>query len=94
MPDLQGIGAKLKREFIYESLTQPQSYVYRDYHTSPSKPFPATMPAIDKPPVGLSEPELLAVLGFVQSLGGEVTVRPEEMKAFVPTTISTGDSLR
>ena len=27
-PDLKGIGAKLSREFIFESLTQPQAYVW------------------------------------------------------------------
>ncbi len=30
-PDLKGIGAKLSREFLYESLTQPQAYIYQDY---------------------------------------------------------------
>jgi hypothetical protein len=43
------------------------------------------MPHINRPPVGLSEPELLAVIAFVQSLGGEVTVRLEELKAAAMT---------
>ena len=30
-PDLKGIGAKLAREFLYESLTHPQAYIYLDY---------------------------------------------------------------
>src|SRR3989442_9733217 len=71
-PDLKGIGAKLTREFIYESLTQPQAYIYLDYrHEGPPKQYPARMPHINKNPIGLSEPELLAVMAFLQSLGGE-----------------------
>lgn len=92
-PELKGIGAKLTREFIYESLTQPQAYLYLAYdHEGPPRPFPAKMPAINKPPVGLSEPELLAVIAFVQSLGGEVTIQPEELKTLMATTVATGAS--
>lgn len=91
-PDLQGIGAKLTREFIYESLTQPQAYIYMQYgYGGIPRPFPAKMPAIHKPPVGLSGPELLTVMAFVQSLGGEVTIQPEEVNNFKTTTISTGE---
>ncbi|TKS57838.1 MAG: conserved membrane hypothetical protein, Cytochrome bd-type quinol oxidase subunit 1-like [Nitrospira sp.] len=92
-PDLKGMGAKLTREFMYESLTQPEAYIYLDYrHEGPPKQYPARMPHINKPPVGLSEPELLAVIAFVQSLGGEVTIQPEELKAFMATSVSTGAS--
>jgi mono/diheme cytochrome c family protein len=100
-PDLKGIGAKLTREFLYESLTQPQAYTYLDYrHDGPPKQYPARMPHINKPPVGLSEPELLAVIAFVQSLGGEVTIQPEEVtkvaiqpeepKTATPTIVAAG----
>ena len=92
-PDLEGVGGKLKREFLYESLTQPESFIYKDYHQSPPKPFPATMPAINKPPVDLSESQLLAVIAFVESLGGKVTVEPEEFLALLPKTTVTGDSV-
>jgi cytochrome bd ubiquinol oxidase subunit I len=91
-PVLRGVGAKLTREFIYESLTQPQAFIYMDHSSSSPRPFPAKMPVITKPPVGLSEPELLAVMAFVQSLGGEVTIQPEEVNTFMPTTDSTGAS--
>ena len=41
-PDLKGIGAKLTREFLYESLTQPQAYIYQDYrHEGLPKMYPA-----------------------------------------------------
>jgi cytochrome bd-type quinol oxidase subunit 1/mono/diheme cytochrome c family protein len=88
-PNLQGMGAKLTREFIYESLTQPGAYFYKQYGVvGAAKLFPAKMPVISKPPVGLSEVELLAVMSFVQSLGGEVTVEPEEVKALIPAIVA------
>jgi cytochrome c553 len=75
------VGAKLSREFIYESLTQPSAFIYKQYQYSPPKAFGAQMPPINKPPIGLSENELLAVIAFVQSTGGQeyVTVDPSEL---------------
>lgn len=90
-PNLEGIGGKLTREFIYESLTQPDKYIYMDYTSSPPKPFPAQMPKINKPPVNLSDAEMLAVMSFVQQLGGEVTIEPRELAAFLPPPKVTGD---
>lgn len=80
-PDLKGIGAKLSREFIYESLTQPQAYIYLDYrHEGPPKEYPARMPYINKNPIGLSKNEILSVIAFLQQMSGEpITVRPEEI---------------
>lgn len=78
-PNLQGVGGKLTRDFIYESLTQPQAYLYMDYTFSPPKFFPAKMPVISKPPIDLNNNELLSVISFIQSQGGEVTVDPSEI---------------
>ncbi|MBI4400692.1 MAG: c-type cytochrome [Nitrospirae bacterium] len=90
-PDLAGIGAKLTREFLHESLTHPDTFTYMDYASDPPRPFPAEMPRINRPPVDLNEPELLAVIAFVQSLGGEVTVEPRELAAFLPPPVIQGD---
>ncbi len=82
-PDLKGIGAKLSREFIYESLTQPQAYIYLDYrHEGPPKEYPARMPHINKNPIGLSNNEILSVIAFLQQMSGEpITVSPSEITA-------------
>jgi len=82
-PDLKGIGAKLSREFIYESLTQPQAYVYLDYrHEGPPKEYPARMPHINKNPIGLTNNEILSVIAFLQQMSGEpITVSPSEITA-------------
>ena len=80
-PDLKGIGAKLSREFIYESLTQPQAYIYLDYrHEGPPKDYPARMPHMNKHPIGLSNNEILSVIAFLQQMSGEpITVNPSEI---------------
>src|SRR5207253_5821957 len=81
-PDLKGVGSKLTRDFIYESLTQPQAYVYKDYeHVGPANVFPAKMPYLNKKPIGLSKNEILAVIAFLQNMSGEeVTVELSEIE--------------
>jgi mono/diheme cytochrome c family protein len=91
-PDLKGIGAKLSREFIYESLTQPQAYIYLDYrHEGPPKEYPARMPHINKNPIGLTNNEILSVIAFLQQMSGEpITVSPSEIEApGQPAPVST-----
>jgi len=78
-PDLQNAGGRLTREFIYETLTDPEAYVKLDFEAAAPKKFPARMPAIDKPPIGLTKQELLMVISFIQSQGGKVTVSPAEL---------------
>ncbi|MFQ5579747.1 MAG: cytochrome ubiquinol oxidase subunit I [Nitrospiria bacterium] len=85
-PNLSGVGARLTRGFIYESLVKPEAYVRLDFNSEESVDYSAQMPAINKPPIGLSEQELLTVIAFMQSNGGKVTVAPEEL------TLDPGDS--
>lgn len=90
-PILRGVGLRRTREYIYETLTQPQAVIIEQYEqVGTAKPFPARMPVINKPPVGLSEAEMLAVTAFMQGLGGKVTVEPEEVKALMRATVSEG----
>jgi len=91
-PNLEIKGGQLTREFIYESLTQPSKYIYMDYTASPPRPFPAHMPIINKPPIGLNDNELLAVIAFVQTLGGETTVDPSELSGPVVAVATGGDA--
>lgn len=82
-PDLKGIGAKLSREFLFESLTQPQAYIYLDYrHEGVAKEYPAQMPYINKNPIGLSKNEILSVIAFLQQMSGEpISVTVAELAA-------------
>ena len=85
-PDLKGVGAKLSREFIFESLTQPQAYIYLDYrHEGLPKEYPAKMPYINKNPIGLSRNEILAVIAFLQQMSGEpISIAVSELAAPAP----------
>lgn len=80
-PDLSGIGAKLSPEFIYESLTQPQAYIYLDFrHDGIPKEYPAQMPHIDQDPIGLSKQEIYSVIAFLQKMSGEpISIKVEDI---------------
>ena len=80
-PDLKGIGAKLTREFIYESLTQPQAYIYRDFrHEGLPQEYPARMPHINKNPIALTNQEILSVIAFLQKMSGEpISIKVEDV---------------
>ncbi len=80
-PDLKGIGAKLAPEFIYESLTEPQAYVYLDFrHEGLPKEYPARMPYIHKNPIALSQQEIYSVISFLQKMSGEpISVKVEDV---------------
>ena len=80
-PDLNGIGAKLAPEFIYESLTQPQAYIYLDFrHATKPEEYPARMPHIDKDPIGLTKPEIYSVIAFLQKMSGEpISIKVEDV---------------
>jgi len=80
-PDLNGIGAKLAPDFIYESLTQPQAYIYLDFrHGTQPEEYPARMPHIDKDPIGLTKPEIYSVIAFLQKMSGEpISIKVEDV---------------
>lgn len=93
-PALGGIGARLTKEFFIDSLLHPKSYIYKDYRGDTPKPFAAEMPAINKPPIDLTMQEIIAVVAFLQSLGGEVTVEPEELFATSDTGEVSSEEIR
>ncbi|MDB5104862.1 MAG: hypothetical protein JWP91_2551 [Fibrobacteres bacterium] len=73
-PDLGGVGARAGSrkpgltdvEYLAESLYDPNAFIVEGY--SPG------MPQISKSPIGLTDPEILAVIAYLQSLGGEPSV--------------------
>lgn len=76
-PDLGGIGAAAAtREegkddvaYLAESLYEPNQYIVEG--------FLGGMPTINKPPIGLSDDEIKAVIAYLQSLGGTPSVTLE-----------------
>lgn len=73
-PDLGNIGAIAGTrkedysdvEYLAESMYDPNAYVVEG--------FVAGMPAVSKPPIALSDQEILTVIAYLQSLGGTPTV--------------------
>lgn len=73
-PDLGGIGARAGSrkpgmtdvEYLAEALYEPGAYIVAGYTPG--------MPVINKSPIGLSDQEILAVIAYLQSLGGTPTV--------------------
>lgn len=56
------------QEYLLESLIHPEAFVVEG-HASPS-----IMPQVFKPPMDLSEEDIQAVVAFLESLGGRVTM--------------------
>jgi hypothetical protein len=73
-PDLAGVGARAKTrvpgltdvEYFAQSLYEPTAFVVPG--------FPPAMPPVNKPPIGLTDQEILCVIAYLQSLGGTPTV--------------------
>jgi mono/diheme cytochrome c family protein len=76
-PDLAGIGSRAAArrpghsdvDYLAESIYDPNVFVVPGFNPG--------MPVINKPPIGLSDQEILAVIAYLQSLGGKVTVTME-----------------
>jgi mono/diheme cytochrome c family protein len=79
-PDLRGVGGRASsrkpgmsaEKYLTESLTNPNAYIV-DKFAAPDGS--SIMPASDKPPADLNPTEFKAVIAYLQSLGGEVTVK-------------------
>lgn len=101
-PDLDNIGAiALTRvegqsdvEYLAESMYDPNAYVVEG--------FVAGMPDVSRPPVALSDQEILTVIAYLQSLGSTPTVTMDTQlewqgqavaaPAAAPTAAATGES--
>lgn len=81
-PDLRGVGGRAgaripgldAEEYLLQSLQQPGAFLVEGY--------PGIMPVATMPPADLSATELKAVIAFLESMGGEVTVQvtPEDVE--------------
>jgi mono/diheme cytochrome c family protein len=73
-PDLEGIGARAQSrvpglsdvEYLAESMYEPDKFIVPGFNPG--------MPAINKPPIGLTDQEILCVMAYLQTLGGTPTV--------------------
>jgi hypothetical protein len=73
-PDLAGVDGRAKTrvagmndvEYLAQSMYEPTAFVVPG--------FPPAMPPINKPPIGLTDQEILCVIAALQALGGTPTV--------------------
>ncbi len=73
-PDLQGVGERAKTrkpgmsdiDYFAEALYEPDAFIVPGFNKG--------MPTINKPPIGLTDEEILAVIAWLQSQGGTPTV--------------------
>ena len=73
-PDLEGIGARAATrvpgmsdiEYLAQSLYEPEALIVEGFNPG--------MPVINKPPIGLTDQEILCVIAYLQTLGGTPTV--------------------
>ncbi|MGQ0732293.1 MAG: c-type cytochrome [Acidobacteriota bacterium] len=73
-PDLDGVAARAASrieglsdvEYFAQSLYEPDVFIVEGFNPG--------MPAINRPPIGLTDQEILCVIAYLQSLGGTPTV--------------------
>jgi mono/diheme cytochrome c family protein len=97
-PDLDGIGSRAATripglsdvEYLVQSMYEPDTYIVPGFNPG--------MPVINKPPIGLTDDEIRAVIAYLQSLGGTVTVNMQTAlngqpgDAPAPATDADGDA--
>jgi mono/diheme cytochrome c family protein len=80
-PDLEGIATRAAERipgldavhYMARSIYHPDEYVVPGFNRG--------MPPIDRPPIGLNDQEIVAVIAFLQSLGGTPSVTLETTRA-------------
>jgi mono/diheme cytochrome c family protein len=73
-PDLAGVDNRAKTrvpglsdvEYFAESMYEPSAFIVPGFNPG--------MPTINKPPIGLTDDEILCVIAYLQTLGGTPTV--------------------
>ena len=73
-PDLEGVAARAATripglsevEYFAKSLYEPDSFIVPGFNPG--------MPVINRPPIGLTDQEILCVMAFLQTLGGTPTI--------------------
>jgi mono/diheme cytochrome c family protein len=96
-PDLAGVDVRAKSrvpglsdvEYFAQSMYEPNAFIVPGFNPG--------MPTINKPPIGLTDQEILCVIAYLQTLGGTPTVTLQTKHRYnagtaTPTPPSTGVS--
>jgi hypothetical protein len=81
-PDLAGVGDRATTrvpgmsdvEYFAQAMYQPDAFIVPGFNPG--------MPPINRPPIGLTDQEILCVIAYLQSLGGKPTVTLQTSHAF------------
>ena len=89
-PDLAGVDVRAQSrvpglndvEYFAQSMYEPRAFVVPG--------FPPAMPEVNKPPIGLTDQEILCVIAYLQSLGGTSTVTLQTKHHYNSATAAPG----
>ncbi len=89
-PDLEGVDARAQSrvpglsdvEYFAQSIYTPDAFIVPGFNPG--------MPVINKPPIGLTDQEILCVIAYLQSLGGTPTVTLQTSHRFYTAPATAG----
>jgi mono/diheme cytochrome c family protein len=89
-PDLEGVAIRAKTrvpglsdvEYLAQTMYDPNAYIVPGFNPG--------MPAINKPPIGLTDQEILCVMAYLQSLGGTPTVTLQTTHRYLGAAAAPG----
>ncbi len=89
-PDLEGVDVRAKTripglsdvEYFAQSMYEPDTYIVQGFNPG--------MPVINKPPIGLTDQEILCVIAYLQTLGGTATVTLQTTHRYHAGTAAPG----
>jgi cytochrome c2 len=81
-PDLEGVDVRAQSrvpgltdvEYFAQTLYEPEKFIVPGFNPG--------MPVINKPPIGLTDQEILCVIAYLQTLGGTPTVTLQTSHAY------------
>lgn len=81
-PDLEGVATRAatriegmsELEYFAQSIYEPDIFIVEGFNPG--------MPVINKPPIGLTDQEILCVMAFLQTLGGTPTITLQTSHAY------------
>ena len=87
-PDLDGVAARAKTrvpglsdvDYLAQSMYEPDAFIVPGFNPG--------MQVINKPPIGLTDQEILCVIAYLQSLGGTPTVTLQTTHRYLAATAS------
>ena len=89
-PDMSGVDVRAKTrvpglndvEYFAQSIYEPEKFIVPGFNPG--------MPVINKPPIGLTDQEILCVIAYLQTLGGTPTVTLQTTHRYLGAAAAPG----